>query len=220
MAQSQAARLNFEDLPDILPVFPLADVLLLPNGNLPLNIFEPRYLAMIDDALATNRLIGMIQIQPEVGSPPKLQRVGCAGRITQFTETNDGRYLVTLSGLWRFAVQKEVGLIKGYRRVRPDWQPFAQDMNGLDCLDLDRDRLRDLMRSYLAQHDLHIDCKQLDGASDAKLITALSMICPFAGLDKQALLEAPCCRARAQMFMAMLEIATHNGVSETLTARH
>ena len=204
---------RFSDLPDTLPVFPLTGVLLLPGGLLPLNIFEPRYTAMIEDALKSNRLIGMIQPQPEsefhIGAPP-LQRVGCVGRIVSFNETADGRYLVTLSGLWRFAVTEELTGTRGYRRVKPDWSSFAADLDDPDTLNIDRQHLGKLARAYLTRHDIQVDCSKLDGASDTKLVTALSMICPFDALDKQALLEAPCCQTRAQRFMAMLEIAMHN----------
>lgn len=214
MGQCQQCNVNFSDLPDVLPVFPLEGVLLLPQGLLPLNIFEPRYIAMFDDALASNRLIGIIQTRPVDDNslrtgPAPLQKVGCVGKIVQFSETGDGRYLVTLSGLWRFTVGEELSSAKGYRRVRPVWTEFAGDMNEEDCLGIDRTKLRDLMRVYLGQNDMQLDCKQLEGASDRRLITALSMICPFDSLDKQALLEAKCCKKRAQMFMAMLEIATH-----------
>ncbi len=213
MPSAYALSPRYSDLPDVLPVFPLGGVLLLPGGLLPLNVFEPRYIAMVEDALKTNRLIGIIQPHPEndqhIGAPP-LQRVGCVGRIVSFSETTDGRYIVTLSGLWRYTVTEELPVMRGYRRVRPDWSAFAADLDDPEYLDLDRERLGVLMRDYLAKNDMEIDCKKLDGASDTRLVTALSMICPFDAQDKQALLEAPCCQTRAQRFMAMLEIATHN----------
>lgn len=213
MGQCHHNAISFSDLPDVLPVFPLEGVLLLPQGLLPLNVFEPRYMAMVDDALASHRLIGIIQPRPDNDplrtGPTPLQKIGCAGKIVQFTETTDGRYMVTLSGMWRFSVAEELAPSRGYRRVRPVWSDFAADMNEEDCLDLDRTRLRDLIQVFLGRHDIQLDCKQLEGANDRKLLTALSMICPFDALDKQALLEAPCCKTRAQMFMAMLEIAAH-----------
>lgn len=205
-------NLSFAGLPDIIPVFPLAGVLLLPQGMLPLNIFEKRYLAMVDDALKSNRLIGMIQPKDpsdkNVGCGP-LQRIGCVGRIVQFSETKEGRYLITLQGCLRFAVTEELHLTRPYRQVKVSWTDYERDLDGAQNLDLDREKLRHLARAYFAQQELHIDCQQLEGASDAKIINALSMICPFDALDKQALLEAPDPQNRAKMFMAMLEIAVH-----------
>lgn len=213
-----AHALSFADLPDVIPVFPLSGVLLLPQGMLPLNIFEPRYLAMVDDALKAQRLIGMIQPKDpsdnRSGVAP-MQRIGCAGRIVQFSETGDGRYLITLQGCWRFSIEEELPQGASYRRARVSWKDYEQDLNGPQSLDLDREKLRDLARAYFAQHELHVDCKQLEGASDAKIINALSMICPFDALDKQALLEAPDPQARAKMFMAMLEIAAHEKTCES-----
>lgn len=197
-------KLAFQDLPDTIPVFPLPGVLLLPHGQLPLNIFEPRYIEMIEDALKSDRLIGIIQ-PAEDG----LQQVGCVGKIVQFYEQCDGRYTVTLHGLWRFAVKQELAPVKGYRRVKADWRNFDTDVDLADCLNLNRNKLHELMGMYLKQHNLSVDCSKLEKASDSKLITALSMICPFDPLDKQALLEAACCKTRAEMFMVMLEIAVH-----------
>lgn len=212
--------MSFSDLPDVLPVFPLEGVLLLPQGMLPLNVFEPRYISMVDDALASHRLIGIIQPRPSTDplktGPAPLQKIGCAGKIVQFSETTDGRYMITLSGMWRFSVAEELSSQSGYRRIRPVWSDFAADMNEEDCLGLDRSRLCELIHTFLGQHDIQLDCKQLEGANDRKLLTALSMVCPFEALDKQALLEAPCCKTRAQMFMAMLEIATHKNDEASL----
>lgn len=201
---------RYSDLPDDLPIFPLPGVLLLPRGQLPLNIFEPRYLAMIDEALRTpHRLIGMIQPR-EDGA---LYDIGCAGRITTFDETPDGRYLVSLSGLVRFRVVRERDQKNGYRRIEPDWTPFEKDMQPGNALDIDRERLLILLENFFDQHDLSCDWSVVKDTPDDRLMTCLAMICPFEAEEKQALLEAGCCGHRAKLFMAMLEIAASRRVA-------
>lgn len=194
-----------QPLPDTLPIFPLSGVLLLPRGNLPLNIFENRYLAMVDDALKSNRMIGMIQTK-EKGSED-IYEVGCAGRIIAFEETSDGRYLITLEGVSRFKVGKELALQNGYRRVHTNWSDFEKDSVPMDCLDLDRDKLLDLLDNYFEQEGLSCSWDAIKNCADDKLMTALAMICPFDAKEKQVLLETPCCKERAQTFMTMLEMA-------------
>src|SRR5688500_7738619 len=202
-------------MPAQLPVFPLAGVLLMPRGNLPLNILEPRYLAMLDDALPGERLIEMSQhrkngaLRPP--EPPPLYEAGCAGRITSFTETDDGRYLLTLTGICRFHVTEELAPVNGYRRVRADWDSFREDFSPRERLDIDRPLLKQLLKHYFASQDLSCDWDTIDGAPDEKLITCLSMICPFEPGEKQALLEAPCSRERAERFMMMLQMAVESG---------
>lgn len=201
-------------LPQTIPVFPLTGVLLLPRGQLPLNIFEPRYVAMVEDALKADRLIGMIQPrdfqQGMTSDYAPLFETGCAGKITAFEETEDGRYLITLTGISRFHVAEELPLQRGYRRVRTDWADFSHDRQSSDCLGIDRQQLKDLLRSYFDIEGLSCSWDSIDGANDDKLMTALSMICPLDPGEKQALLEATCCRSRAKMFMTMLEMAIHN----------
>ncbi len=200
-------------LPAILPVFPLEGVLLLPGGQLPLNIFEPRYLAMVEDALKADRMIGMIQPRnraPEAsgkGGDGALFETGCAGRITSFNETDDGRYLIGLTGISRFNITRELDMKHGYRRIAPDWTAYQADRNPAGCLDLDRQKLKIMLKDYFALQGIDCDWDAVDGASDQKLITCLSMICPFESSEKQALLEAACCRSRAVLFMGMLEMA-------------
>lgn len=208
----------FSDLPANLPVFPLYGVLLLPLGQLPLNIFEPRYKAMVEDSLRTNRIIGMIQPRTNenlgTGAEP-LFDTGCAGRITSFTETRDNRYVITLTGICRFKVTEELPRDLTYRRVQANWTPFEKDLNPPQMLDLDRPRLKKLLEQYFALHDLSCEDEAIDGATDAKLITCLSMICPFEAGEKQALLEATCCHDRAAKFMSLLEMALpHGGCGE------
>ena len=194
-----------QDLPPEIPVFPLTGVLLLPRGQLPLNIFEPRYLAMVDDAMRTHRLIGMIQ--PTGDEANKLFSIGCAGKITQYEETGDGRYLITLTGVSRFKVIREHPLEKGYRRVSVTWTPFEHDLEQVSCLDMDREKLTHLLRHYFDQEGLSADWDTVAAVADERLITALAMVCPFEPAEKQALLEAACCKTRAKLFFTMLEMA-------------
>jgi len=191
------------DLPDEIPVFPLAGVLLLPRGQLPLNIFEPRYLAMVDDALKSHRLIGMIQPR-EDGS---LFTTGCAGKITSFNETDDGRYEITLKGLSRFVIGLELPYAHaGYRRVRANWSDFPKDTDPVGHLNLDRNRLKDLLRNYFDIEGMDCEWSAMDTVSDDNLITCLSMVCPLDASEKQALLEARCGNTRSELFMTLLEM--------------
>lgn len=204
---------RFSDLPDLLPIFPLDGVLLLPRGQLPLNIFEPRYLAMVSDALKHQRMIGMVQPSGRTPTDKGLAvfNTGCAGRITQFEETDDGRYLITLTGVCRFNIFEELDPARGYRRVVPDWSLFESDMERVGCLDLDRSHLTNLLHDYFEMQQLSMDWSLLDAIPDEGLMTALAMICPLSAKEKQALLEAPCCRSRAQLFYNLLEMAVREG---------
>lgn len=195
---------RFSDLPDDLPIFPLGGVLLLPRGQLPLNIFEPRYLTMIDEALTTpHRMIGMIQ--PKANGD--LFEIGCAGRITTFDETQDGRYLISLSGIIRFRIGEELAQKNGYRRVRPEWRVFEKDMQPANKIDIDREKLLTLLEHFFDHHGLSCDWSVVKDTPDDRLMTCLAMICPFENEEKQALLEAGCCGERAKLFMTLLEIA-------------
>ncbi len=194
---------DFQDLPQTLPIFPLPGVLLLPRGQLPLNIFEPRHLNMVEDAMRSDRLIGMIQPQED----GEIYKTGCAGKITSFDEQDDGRFLITLTGICRFDVAEELDVIREYRRVSPDWGPYQEDIDGKDCLALDRERLLPLLKTFFDMHDLTCSWEHIEQAPDQKLITCLSMICPLDPGEKQALLESPCCTARAKLFTTMLEMA-------------
>lgn len=204
-------RNEFDNLPDILPIFPLDGVLLLPRGHLPLNIFEPRYIAMVEDVFRTNRLIGMIQPSDVSAGPAPLFKTGCAGRIVQFQETEDGRYLITLKGVARFEVKGEIDSIRGYRQVRPDWSKFQSDFDHIESLGVNRDHLVDLLQVYFEKNEMSIDWKLITAVNDEKLMTCLAMICPFSAGEKQALIEAPNCQSRANLFMKLLELAVRNG---------
>jgi uncharacterized protein len=210
-------------LPDVLPIFPLTGVLLLPRGRLPLNIFEPRYLAMTRDALAGERLIGMIQPSDATSAPPGMSPppgavgiaglsplvypVGCAGRLTQFSETDDGRYLITLTGIQRFRIREELPLLSGYRRVVPDWAPFAADRQRPAEPVFDRERLLRGLRGYFAQRRIEADFDAIEKAPGEYLVTSLAMACPFAPSEKQALLEAADLDARAALLTTLVEMA-------------
>jgi len=197
---------RFEDLPASLPIFPLPGVLLLPRGRLPLNIFEPRYLAMIRDALATDRLIGMIQPTEAEMAAPAVYGLGCAGRITQFSETDDGRYLITLTGLCRFKVVEELATIGGYRRIKPDFSAFRADLS-CDAGPIDRERLIAALKIYFKRQGLSVDWSSIEHASPEKLVNSLAMICPFDACEKQALLEAECLAVRSGILTAIIELA-------------
>ena len=201
-------------LPDTFAVFPLSGALLLPKGKLPLNIFEPRYLAMTEDALAAGRLFGMIQ--PDPASPahahgPGLHRVGCLGRISSFSETDDGRYLITLSGVSRFRIVEELEMRRGYRRVRAELAPYAADLETAEPspTPLPRAPLLRALRNYFRTRGYSANWDAIEGMADAALVATLAMACPFTPAEKQALLEAPTETERAAALLALLEIDTH-----------
>ena len=204
---------NFEDLPKQIPLFPLSGALLLPGGRLPLNIFEPRYLAMIKDAMATpERLIGMIQTQTHKDNSQKneLFSVGCAGRIVDFSESDDGRLLITLAGTARFRYVQDKLVSDGYRLGDVDFSDFKDDLVP-DTNLIDRGKLLDVLKSYFEMKGFSADWSHIDECEDERLITTLSMICPFAVSEKQALLETADLSARSELLIAILEMSTHNG---------
>jgi len=214
---------RFEELPAELPIFPLPGVLLLPGGRLPLNIFEPRYLAMTRRALAGDRLIGMLQPSEAPGAPPPPDvgaadtfPVGCAGRIVAFSETDDGRYLVTLAGLIRFRIAEELPRSpEGFRRVRPDFAPFRADLEPEDGGPVDRPLLVAALKRYFERHGLTADWAAIEKAPDERLVTSLAMLCPFAPTEKQVLLEAPTLGERAAAMIAILQMGAHEPGSES-----
>jgi Lon protease-like protein len=199
---------RFEDLPQDLPIFPLTGVLLLPQGRLPLNIFEPRYLAMVSDALAYPRLIGMVQPlegKGDAGEPP-VYPVGCAGRIISFGETEDGRYLITLAGVARFAIAAELPLVKGYRTVKADWSRFKGDLASTAGAPIDRARLLGALKMYFERHAIACDWDAIQKAPEHHLVTTLAMVCPFSPGEKQALLEAEDPTERTRLLTALIEM--------------
>lgn len=203
------------DCPEVIPIFPLPGALLLPRGQMPLNIFEPRYLAMVDDAMRGDRLIGMIQPEAETGEGgdvPKLFRVGCAGRITQLSETGDGRYLLTLTGVARFRVVEEMTAITPYRKVRADFSDFANDFVARAGEDLvDRDGVVAALRRFVGAMEIEVDWRGVEQAPNEALVNALCMMTPFGVREKQALLEAPDLKSRAEALIALTEIELMRG---------
>ena len=199
------------DLPETIPVFPLPGALLLPRGQMPLNIFEPRYLAMIDDALRDgHRMIGMIQPDPTQASSvdkPKLFKVGCVGRITQLAESGDGRYLIELTGVARFQVVAELTVATLYRQCRVTFAPFADDFvprKGEEAVD--RGALLSALSGFLEANNLKADWDGIEKAPNEALVNALSMMSPYGAPEKQALLEAPDLKTRAEILVAITEI--------------
>jgi Lon protease-like protein len=203
-------RFSPSDLPEVIPVFPLPGALMLPRARLPLNIFEPRYLAMLDDALKTDhRLIGMIQpLESRGDRPPTLRRIGCAGRVTSLSETDDGRYLIALAGVSRFRVREEIEGFTPYRRVRADWQGFERDLTEGDRdAGFDRKGFLSLLKRYFEAARLSSDWESLEEAEEEMLVNSLSMLCPFSVEEKQALLEAPRLAERRETLCALMEFA-------------
>ena len=181
------------ELPQVIPIFPLDGVLLLPDGTLPLNVFEPRYLNMIDDAMAGDRTIGIIQSRSGGDRQvPRLMEVGCVGRITSFTETPDGRYLITLTGVCRFTLRAELDLPTPYRQVRADYAAWLDDLQAADEPDTTaRDALFEALKSYLDHRGLAMDWDAVRAAPVNALVSSLCMALPFDSTEKQALLDAP-----------------------------
>ena len=222
---------GFEQLPETLPIFPLSGVMLLPGGKLPLNIFEPRYLAMVFDALAGPRLIGMVQPMqpggfagdglPTDDGKPRVHKIGCAGRIVSFSETEDGRLLLALTGVCRFDIGRELEAAQsGYRRVTSLFSPYRADLDQADELvEIDRERLMAALATFFKARSLSIDWDAVKQAADGNLVTSLSMVLPFGPAEKQALLEAADTSARAKLLIAFLEMGAFGPPSEMTPQR-
>lgn len=206
------------DLPETIPVFPLPGALLLPRARLPLHIFEPRYLAMLDDVLKTpQRLIGMVQPLGGNMDSNKLHAIGCAGRVTAFSETEDGRYMITLAGISRFRVQKEVDGFTPYRRCDVSWAGFERDLGGAEKdKGFRRDAFFNLLKRYFEVEELQTDWSSLKEAEDELLINSLSMLCPFEPEDKQALLEAPSLETRRETLVTLIEFSMRGGGADEM----
>ncbi|WP_337271460.1 LON peptidase substrate-binding domain-containing protein [Oryzifoliimicrobium ureilyticus] len=220
MQVGNARYLKPEDLPDTVPVFPLTGVLLLPAGQLPLNIFEPRYLAMFDEAIAGNRLIGMVQPalneQENTSNSAPLASVGCLGRITSFAETGDGRYIVSLTGICRFRLLEEKTGSHPFRSFKI--APFIADLNSASEEDtVDRPALISALRAYLDANKLEADWESVERASNMTLVNSMAMMSPFGPAEKQALLEAPDLKTRAETLIAITEIVLASNFSDSNT---
>ena len=205
------------DLPETIAVFPLTGALLFPRWSLPLNIFEPRYLNMIDDAMSGSRMIGMIQAVGGDKVAPELAHVGCAGRVTSYSETEDGRYLISLTGVCRFALDRELDVRTPYRQVRADWRPYAGDLVPPDEASLpDRARLASALRKYVSSNEMDVDWEAVESAPLETLVNALAAGCPFAPMEKQAMLEAESVAARCEALIALLDMDVPGDDSSTL----
>lgn len=204
------------DLPETVSVFPLPGALLLPRSRLPLHIFEPRYLQMLDDALKTKeRLIGMVQPNPTLSDEDKLHRIGCAGRVTQFSETEDGRYLITLTGVSRFRLRTELDGFTPYRRCEVAWDGFDRDLGKAETdQGFNRTRFLRLLERFFSSRQLSTDWDSMKDADDELLVNSLSMLLDFDPEDKQALLEAPCLRTRRETLVTLIEFALRGGSNE------
>jgi uncharacterized protein len=200
------------DLPAKLPVFPLSGALLLPRTDLPLNLFEPRYLELFETAMAGDRIVGMIQPMNESGDEsgkknPKLANVGCAGRITSYNETGDGRLVVTLTGIARFKVKKELKTDLPYRMVQADYKPFAVDFTKPTTNDVNRTGVLKAFRDYLEANNMTTNWSEVEQVPNELLVNSLSLMAPYPAEEKQALLEAEDVKARAEMLIALTELA-------------
>ena len=218
---------SITDMPDALPLFPLRGAILLPRASLTLNVFEPRYLALVDHALSGDRVIGVVQPAPDAGNAESpsgktfpLRRVGCAGRLSAFAEHEDGRVVITLAGIARFAVSASLAGDEPFRIARADFAPYAKDFVGGDGEDdVDRPRLITTLRSYLIANNLNADWERINNASNERLVNTLSVLSPYGPEEKQALLEAPDLRSRAEALVALAEMelaATDDGSGTSL----
>lgn len=197
------------DLPKSIPLFPLSGALLLPRSDLPLNIFEPRYVVMIEEAMAANRIIGIIQPdQNDEGEKPKLERVGCAGRITSYSEADDGRLHVTITGICRFIVKRELSVETSYRQAQVDFKSFAADLViGTGAPSVNREQLLEAFRQYLEANNMTTNWDDVNSVGTEALVNTLSLLAPYPPRDKQALLEAPDLKSRADVLVALTELA-------------
>ena len=203
---------KIEDLPSIIPLFPLNGAVVWPHSQLPLNIFEPRYLNMVFDALAGSHLVGMVQpMHGEEGDCPDLHRTGCAGRIVSFSETRDGRVLLVLSGVSRFDVEDELELYRDYRRAKVSWSRFTHDLDDEE-IDIDRDRLLSSVKSYLESRQLAIEWDPLDGLELPELVDTLCSSLPFSSREKQCLVEALIILDRCQLLSALCEFVMEHPI--------
>lgn len=209
---------NYKDLPKILPIFPLPGVIVLPYGNLPLNIFEPRYISMVEDVLGNNRMIGMIQPNPISKKNNGLYPIGCASKIVSFSETSDNRYLIELKGVIRFKIAKEIETIKGYRNVIPKWEEFKGDLD-LNTKNINIDSLLEQLRKYFYNNNINVDSDELNKIPADQVISAIPQICSFQNNEKQAILEAKTSRERVEVIISLLKMnlsEENEGTSDTV----
>lgn len=215
---------SIDELPGAVPMFPLSGVLLLPRGQLPLNVFEERYINMVRDAMATDRSIGIIQPRRKERvdnvDHPEVYETGCLGRITEHRETEDGRILITLTGLCRFEVAEELPLLHGYRRVTPRYDDYADDLAESRERIVDRPRLLQALKAWIVAKGIAADWDSIRAAPDERLVTALAMMCPFAPNEKQALLECHDLIERGRVMTALIEMSLLGGGAQGPEMRH
>lgn len=215
--------MTYDDLPSVLPIFPLDNTLLLPNGVLPLHIFEPRYIKMIDDVIASHRCIGMVQ--PDMvmrcrGTQDAVMKIGCMGRITQFSEIENQRYIIMLKGVIRFEIEEELETILPYRQITPNWQRFEDDIvEDCDSIQIDRGYFLPLLKQYLDIHDIDNDWAVIETTPCETLLTTLPMICPFEPQEKQMILETETLDRRYEILLSLIkmELQSH---SDKTCAKH
>jgi Lon protease-like protein len=212
----------FADLPSELPIFPLSGAVVLPDVQLPLNIFEPRYLNMVAAALAQDHLIGMVQPRADApeAEPPPVHRIGCAGRITSYSETNDGRIVMVLTGVCRFEIAQELAERDGYRRVRPDWSRFAGDYSLDEGAIADRARFMGSLRAFCDQRSVEVPWEDIGKMEDHDLVNLLCAHLPLGADDKQALLETDGVDARADLMRGLMEMSLFSGGTVGGEQRH
>jgi Lon protease-like protein len=212
----------FADLPRELPIFPLSGAVVLPGVQLPLNIFEPRYLRMVTAALAQDHLIGMVQPRNEGpdADPPAVHNIGCAGRITSYSETNDGRIVMVLTGLCRFRIAEELPERDGYRRVRPDWSHFAGDYELDGGAIADRERFMGSLRAFCDRRSVEVPWDDIGKMDDFDLVNLLCAHLPLGADDKQALLETDGVDARADLMRGLMEMSAFGGTAGASEQRH
>ena len=198
-------KILYKELPDILPIFPLPGVIVLPNGNLPLNLFEHRYISMVEDALGKNRLIGMIQPNPGSKKDNGLYLIGCASKIISFSETSDNRYLIELKGIIRFKIFKEVDSTRGYRNIIPVWESFKHDLS-INSENFNIDSLLGLLKEYFNNNNINVDSDELYKVPPNQIISAVPQICSFQNNEKQAILEAKTDKERAEVIISLLKM--------------
>lgn len=198
---------TINELPETVPVFPLEGVLLLPRGQLPLNIFEPRYLQMFEDALAKGRLLGVVQPYGDESGAEGLQKVGCLGRISSFSETDDGRMIVSLTGVARFAIAEELNVVTPYRQIRADYRPYESDLIAdVGSIDVNRDGVLDVLKRYLDANGMEADWPAIESSNNEALVNSLCIISPYGPQEKQAMLEAATLGERAEILIALTEM--------------
>jgi len=216
--------IGLDELPETLPVFPLSGVLLLPRGRLPLNVFEPRYLSMTEEALGRGRVIGIVQPRTAEADPisdtAPLYDLGCVGRIVSFAETDDGRYLIALLGVCRFRIVGEEPLYRGFRQVKADFRTFAGDLEEPRGTIDDRSRMLSAVREYLTLKGIAADWEAIEEADDDSLVTTLAMICPFEPREKQALLECRGLPERSELLASLMEMSVREAEAAASTAQH